>query len=76
MTFISCFMVGARNCFDVISEWPSYTKAMKGIRNTILHFRKQHESLQQLAEVCGPNAKRTPPSDDLIRDLRHRVARK
>ena len=49
---------------------------MRRIRNTILHFRLQHESLQQLAHACGNGASRAPPSDSLITELRSRVARK
>ena len=49
---------------------------MKRIRNTILHYRQQQPSLQRLADACGPNASRSPPDDQLIAELRGRVARK
>ena len=69
-------ITGARNCFDVIENWESYPKALRKVKNTILHFRRQHPQLQHLAEACGPSATRTPPSVALIDELRARVARK
>ena len=68
--------LGARNAYDVISDWPKYQEAMKKVRNTILHFRKQHAELQGLTGACGSTPSRPPPSSDLVANLRARVARK
>ena len=69
-------MAGARNCYDVIDNWETYPKALKKVKNTILHFRRQHASLQRLADACGPTACRTPPPEEIVSELRARVARK
>ena len=49
---------------------------MQKVRNTILHFRGQHSSLHRLTDVGGASPSRSPPPDDLIDELRARVARK
>ena len=49
---------------------------MRPIKNTILHFRRQQPSLQGLVGACGPEPSRPPPSEDLILELRRRIARK
>ena len=49
---------------------------MKKVRNTILHFRRQHSELQGLVDACGSSPSRPPPSASLISELRVRVGRK
>ena len=49
---------------------------MDKIRNTVLAFRRARPSLQRLADACGPQASRPPPSSGLVSELRHRIARK
>ena len=49
---------------------------MRKVRNTILHFRRQRPELQGLPGACGSSPSRSPPSPELIADLRAHVARK
>ena len=68
-------ITGARNTFDVVNSWPELVSAMDPIRHILCQEVCRQPELQGVAQACGPNPSRSPPSEDLVAAVRAKVGR-
>ena len=65
---------GMRNPADLVSTWPRLWQTMVPIKKVLEDMWHEHDELRDLAEACGKEPSRQPPSDGVLREVRAKVA--
>ena len=66
---------GARDPADLADRWPKLWEVMGKVAVTILEHRDKTHELQDLHRCFGDAPARSPPGDDVVREVRAEVAR-